>query len=183
MMLKLVKRTLTGIVVLVVLIVAALYLARFRPGAALISVSVDINAPPEHVWELISSAQAVQKWVPELIEVKNQTPGKTGPGARDRVVMLIGGERTELVIEVAVLDRPRRLELEEWPVGANQGLFRAHITYVLEPIPGGTRLTESSKSDYTSALFRLIEPIITRSAAAMLEKDMQTLKAFAEKQP
>ena len=180
---KILKRLVGGVVLLVVLMVAALFLARFRPGANVVNVSVDVNASPDALWELISRPELVKKWVPELVETKSETPGKTGVGARDRCVMAMDGERTELVLEVTKLEPPRRLEMDEWPVGSGEGMFRAHITYALEPIAGGTRLTESSLTDYRTYVLKLLEPIISRSAANMLHKDLQTLKALAEKKP
>jgi uncharacterized protein YndB with AHSA1/START domain len=170
------------VLVMFSLVLAGLYLARFRPSYGHIEVSVEIAAPLKTVFALISRPENAKKWITDLTEVRTIDPGKNGIGARDRVVMMMDGERNELELQVTAIDPLLRLEMDEWPIGNPSMDFRAHVVYKLRPTATGTVVTESSRTEYKTALGRLLEPIITRAATEALTRYLNNLKRVAEAQ-
>lgn len=73
--------------------------------------SVDIDAPPEQVWEWIEGlADHYRDWHPAHISAEWVRGDPNRVGSVLRVVEDLGGTREELRFQVAAIERPRRLD-------------------------------------------------------------------------
>jgi uncharacterized protein YndB with AHSA1/START domain len=108
--------------------------------AGVILASVEIAAPPERVFRALTTEELTQWWgSPE----EYRTTGYTAdlrPGGRWRTVG-VGRDGTEFAVEGVFreIDRPRRI-VQTW-VAPWDGNNETIITYTLDPIEGGTRVT------------------------------------------
>lgn len=103
------------------------------------SVSLDIAATPERVWEVVSDVTLMPQWSAELLSVE-WAEGSSGPALGAE---FLGRNRHEAVGEwttrsqIVVFEPSRTFG---WAVGDVQNPS-ATWTFELEPIPGGTRLS------------------------------------------
>jgi uncharacterized protein YndB with AHSA1/START domain len=105
------------------------------------SVSVDIAAPPERVYELVSDITRMGEWSPECIRCAS-TKGATGPvvGARFKAVNKAGrGPAWFNTPVVTVAEPDREFAFSRSGPGIGSYTWR----YVFEPTATGTRVTES----------------------------------------
>jgi hypothetical protein len=144
------KLLLIVVAVLVVLVaVVGLFGVRL-PATRTAALRVEINAPPERVWRVLTDVAAQPRWRPDLatVEVIDATPG------RERWI-----ERPRRGPEIHFTTRSR-VELREWQLefrGPAEGTWRGR----LEPLPGGkTRLeveeAATIRNPWQRALARMV---------------------------
>ncbi|HSV37623.1 MAG TPA: SRPBCC family protein [Nocardioidaceae bacterium] len=105
------------------------------------SVSLDIEAPPERVYELVSDITRMGEWSPECIRC-TWTKGATGPAVGARFKAANKGGRGPAWFNtpvVTVADPGREFAFNRNGIGIGSYTWR----YVLEPTATGTRVTES----------------------------------------
>ena len=105
------------------------------------AVSIDIAAPPERVYELVSDITRMGEWSPECYQC-TWAKGATGPevGARFKAKNR-GGRGPSWFNTPAVTEADPGREFAFNRSGPGIGSYT--WSYVLEPIPTGTKLTES----------------------------------------
>jgi uncharacterized protein YndB with AHSA1/START domain len=118
-----------------------------------ISASVQIAAPPEAVWAVVSDLTRMPEWSPELrwITTLGRPPVRVGS-------LLLGVNRRGLAVwpttsRVVRLDPGRAVAWKTRESGATW-------TYELEPEDGGTRLTGSRGLPEFTLATRLMAPLI-----------------------
>lgn len=101
-----------------------------------ISTSIDIDASPARVWEVLTDFERYPGWNPTIRQLDVRSDGgKVGVGAKVFV-------RLNLGFPVAVIARIDRFEPERvlsWAGGVSP-VFTAHHWFELEPLAEGTRL-------------------------------------------
>jgi uncharacterized protein YndB with AHSA1/START domain len=105
------------------------------------AVSVDIAAPPERVYELVSDITRMGEWSPECISC-TWTKGATGAVAGARFKARNKGDRGPAWFNtpvVRVADAGREFTFNRSGPGIGSYTWR----YLFEPTPTGTRVTES----------------------------------------
>jgi hypothetical protein len=104
------------------------------------SVSVEVAASPEDVYDLVSDVTRMGEWSPETVKAV-WTDGATGPavGARFKGTNRIGPARWSTTPRVLVADRGREFSF----VTEFRGKDNTRWTYRFEPSGSGTKLTES----------------------------------------
>ena len=105
------------------------------------SVSVDVAAPPERVYELVSDITRMGEWSPECVRC-TWTNGATGPAVGARFKAKNKGSRGPAWFNtptVTSADPGREFAFNRSGPGIGSYTWR----YVMEPAAGGTRLTES----------------------------------------
>lgn len=169
-----------GLVGLVVLAVLVLFLVGRRPHAGDTLSVIEIARPPEVVWTWITEPERVKQWVSWLAEVRQDTPGVDGVGARETWFMDDPNmkKRLEIPAVVTAYDPPRSVSIH---IDAPK-LFQGDATYTLTPTPTGTRLEQKGSWRYADAFSRLMEPLVTPQANAKGDKDFAKLKALIESQ-
>jgi hypothetical protein len=114
---------------------------------------VDINAPPEHVWEVLLDFPAWKEWNPFIPSVT----GTLKKGARLRITVIPSGRKPmEFNPEVFVV---RPYEEILWGGSFLGVVYRGDHAIFLEPRPGGTRFRQRERFRGPMVLFmsRMIE--------------------------
>lgn len=105
------------------------------------SVSIDIAAPPERVYGLVSDITRMGEWSPECVRCA-WTRGATGPAVGARFKARNKGGRGPAWFNTPVVttaDPGREFAFNRSGPGIGSYTWR----YVLEPTPAGTNVTES----------------------------------------
>ena len=148
------------------------------------SVSVDVAAPAEAVWALLSDLPRMGEWSPETTRVE-WIDGATGPsvGARFRGSNRMGPRRWSTTCTIVVADPPRELA---WDVTTVLGLRIAQWRYQIESTGEVTcRVTEST-TDPRNGVAKLLGNLATgvtdrgEHNRRGMEQTLARLKAAAE---
>ena len=177
---KWVRRILGGILALVALCVAGLWLAGLRPGQGYCAATVEINRRPAQVWRYLTTDELTKKWVSGLEVIRHDSPGVHGSGEKLHMVESYEGERVEMEMTMGRVEAPRVMEFTLVALGDPSNGFTEKGGYALEERDGKTRVTLAATSEYHGFLLRLMEPLITRSAKEKLRGDLARLKALVE---
>ena len=86
------------------------------------------------------------------------------------VFLALGGDP-----EVTDFEPPSRLAIH-----GQIGPFQATAAYLLEPVAGGTRLTNHVELEPSSALLRLVGPLAVPSVKAAVARNLTALKELLE---
>jgi uncharacterized protein YndB with AHSA1/START domain len=101
--------------------------------------SVEIAAPPARVFEALASKEIIEWWVrPGVFDTREWT-GDVRAGGRWEASGIGNGQRYTLEGEFLEVDPPRKLVHTWHRAGAQTP--PSTVTYLLEPIAGGTRIT------------------------------------------
>ncbi len=102
--------------------------------------TVDVAAPVETVWNIITDPTLIPKLVPAIISVETDPPGPARVGQKGHWVGKIAGRKTESFIEVTEVVPNKRTVLSQRP----GGLFKTFSsTITLEPSKRGTRASQT----------------------------------------
>ncbi|MBV8304969.1 MAG: SRPBCC family protein [Acidimicrobiia bacterium] len=120
--------------------------------------SIDIAAPPERLYDMVSDLSRMGEWSPEN-EGGKWLGGATGaaPGARFKARNHNGKRRWSSTAIIRTADRGREVSWESTAMGMKIALWR----YRFEPNGnGGTRVTEFTE-DRRGALMNTMAPLAT----------------------
>jgi uncharacterized protein YndB with AHSA1/START domain len=146
---------------------------------ARIAEAINVEAPPEEVWRVVSDVTRMGEWSPECRKVLLLGGGPVRVGTR-----MVGVNRRGLVVWPTVSTVVR---LEPWRALAWRTRESAATwTYEVEPEDGGTRLTCRRDLDGYSRLTRVAAPLIGGAAghdeelAAGIRTTMRRIKSSVE---
>jgi uncharacterized protein YndB with AHSA1/START domain len=105
----------------------------------LILASVEIAAPPERVFQALASKEVCNWWVRPGVFDTREWMGDVRAGGRWRATGVGKGNPYALEGEFLEVDPPRKLVHTWHAVGAPGA--PSTVTYLLEPLEGGTRVT------------------------------------------
>ncbi len=100
--------------------------------------SVEIAAAPARVFQALTSREIVDWWVREGVFDTREWSGDVRVGGRWRTTGVARGQTYALEGEYLEVDPPRKL-VHTWQ-GVGAAGKPSIVTYVLEPIDGGTRI-------------------------------------------
>jgi uncharacterized protein YndB with AHSA1/START domain len=101
--------------------------------------SIELAASPERVFQALTSREIVDWWVnPGVFDTREWT-GDVQVGGKWRASGIVRGKPYTLEGQFVEVDPPRKLEHTWHMVGAPGA--PSTVSYLLEPIAGGTRLT------------------------------------------
>lgn len=115
----------------IILIVAALTFT----GKKTFHVEIDIPAPPEAVWAVLTDARGYAEWNPVFSNVE----GEFGEGATVKTTVKEPG-KTEIVITSQIVTFIADGELKQF--GGIRGFITFDHRWLLEPIDGGTKVIQ-----------------------------------------
>jgi uncharacterized protein YndB with AHSA1/START domain len=130
-----------------------------------VAVTVEVAAPPERVWALVSDVTRMGEWSPETTAC-DWVGDADGPevGARFRGRNQIGWRRWSTTCTVTAADPGRRFAFRVASVG---GLPVADWSFEMAPTEGGCRVTESCtdrRGRIMHTLGRLVTGVADRDA-------------------
>ena len=125
------------------------------------------------MFAFLADFENVPAWNSAILETRKVAPGPVGVGTTYRQVRSVP-RRSEEDFEVTVFEPASRLEVQ-----GELGPFRARLNYALEPVAGGTRLTNAVELQ-GSGLLSVVVPLATsrvkRAVAANLDALRQVLE-------
>jgi uncharacterized protein YndB with AHSA1/START domain len=143
--------------------------------------SIDIAAPPEFVYDLITDVTRMGEWSPECYRCE-WMDGVTAAaaGVRFRGYNRLGRLRWQRTAVVDIADRGREFGFTTVNDGA--GREETRWRYSMEPSPSGTLLTESFEFLWCSIPNRLAEALVPRGRQVNrgIEETLRRIKQAAE---
>jgi uncharacterized protein YndB with AHSA1/START domain len=182
---KWVLRILLGLAAMVVLAVAALWLAGLRSDAGHSAAEVVIDRPPAQVFRWLADDDRLKKWIGGLIEIReiSTPPNGCEIGKKFRMTEVYKGESVTMEGVTTRFERDRAVSIYVSSVGDPSNGFTETADYTLTDLGGKTRLRLEGQAKYLGFAPRLFEPIITPAATKKLNEDLQRLKSMAEAEP
>ena len=139
---------------------------------------VEINRPPEEVFDYVANRQNLPEWSRPVQEVHSETKGPLlEEGTRFTTVVTFLGRTFETPFEVIVHDPPRRHTDR-----SRGGSFPQEYTHIIEEVEGGrTRLTEVTEGE-PGGFFRLAGGLLEMAGRRRFRAGLETLKYLLEAQ-
>jgi hypothetical protein len=171
-------RILLGLVGIVIAVASVLALMGRRQDAGVSRSSVEIDASREQLWPWLEEPEKFKQWISWVVEVQVINPAE-GVG-RKAVVMMKSPGAAELVRIESTLTEHAPPDLLAADI-VSPGLFTGSQTYQLTDLgQGRTRVDVTNRIQYTSAFFRLLEPLTTPSSTGKIKNDLAALKSLVE---
>jgi len=172
-----IKRIVTGLVLVVVLAVAAAYLL---PSTATVSRSIEIAATPEQVFPYISNFHSFNRWSPWAKRDPETRYTFEGPeqGTGQKMMWVsdnpnVGSGSQEITSTSP--DKSVEVALDFGDMG------QANAAYRLEPVNSGTRITWSFKTELgANPMKRYLGLMFDRWIGAEYEEGLVALKQLVE---
>ncbi len=95
-----------------------------------VAAEVEVEAPPERVWEVVGVPENLPQWDRHIAEVQDVPPGGLREGSVYVTVMQFLGVRTRVPSKVLEWEPPNRA------VFRLKGVIDATVTTTVEPLPG-----------------------------------------------
>ena len=135
--------------------------------------TIEIRRSPDEVFDYLATPENIPQWNYAIAESERSPTGPIGIGTR------VSQRRTaprpaEEQLEVTELVAGRRLVLT-----GDVGPLHGTVSYDLEPVSGGTRLTNDAELD-ASGPFRLAAPLFAGRVRAAVAENLATLKGILE---
>jgi uncharacterized protein YndB with AHSA1/START domain len=129
--------------------------------------TVVIRRPIEEVFAFLSDLENVPKWNYAIVETRKVSEGPVGLGTVYRQVRSVPS-RSEERLEVTAFNPPGRLEIR-----GQLGPFPSRLSYALDALPEGTRVTNSVELELRGpgrVLGRVAVPRVRDAVATNLRK-------------
>ncbi len=137
--------------------------------------SVEINRPPDEVFNYVANPENLPEWSGIVLEVHKEGQGQLRQGDRFTSVAKFLGRRFETPMEVTAHESPRRHSDR-----STGGPFEQEYTFILEETAGGgTRLTEVAEGE-PGGFFRLVGPLLEMAGRRQFRADLGNLKDLLE---
>jgi uncharacterized protein YndB with AHSA1/START domain len=170
-----------GLLGVVFLACAVLWVLGRRDDAGRVLVSIDVARPPADVWAWVTEPEKEKAWVSWLVDVRR--PGPLRVGSTETWVMedRHNGNKPMEIRSVTTAIEPGHVLAVQL---SSPGVFTGNAVYTLTDLGNGrTRLSCDSRYRYELAFARLLEPLITPSATKKFAEDFARLKTLAESAP
>ena len=135
--------------------------------------TVTIARPAGEVFAFLADLRNIPRWNYAIARTVPTSPGPAGAGATYRQTRTI--PRRSENLQITVFQPPTRLAVK-----GQLGPFRATASYLLEPVPSGTRLANDVELEPISALLRPIGPLAVPRVKAAVAHNPGRLKELLE---
>jgi hypothetical protein len=137
--------------------------------------SIVINRPVKEVFDFVADARNDPRWCPKVKSVEQVEGEGPGPGSRYVTIHRPVPLRPAREMDHRCVDwsPPRRIEWLE-----DDGVDRFEVSYELEEVNGGTRL--SQRSDARLGVPKLLRPIWRRGIENDIARQLRMLKDVLE---
>jgi hypothetical protein len=137
--------------------------------------SIVIDRPVTEVFEFVADARNDARWCPKVDSTEQVAGRGPGPGSRYVTIHRPVPLRPAREMEHSCVEwsPPRRIEWFQ-----DDGVDRFKVTYELEEVAGGTRL--SQRSDARLGVPKLLHPIWRRGIANDIDRQLRALKDLLE---
>jgi hypothetical protein len=135
--------------------------------------TVTIARPVGEVFAFLADLRNIPRWNYAIARTVPTSPGPAGAGATYHQIRTIP-RRSEESLQITVFQPPTLA------VQGQLGPFRATASYLLEPVPSGTRLANDVELEPISALLRPIGPLAVPKVKAAVAHNLGPLKELLE---
>jgi carbon monoxide dehydrogenase subunit G len=135
--------------------------------------TVTIRRPTAEVFAFLADFENIPKWNYAIVETQKVSEGPVGVGTIYRQVRSVPSHREER-FEVTAYNSPRQLEIH-----GQLGPFPARLSYALDAIPEGTRVTNAVELELrgpSRLVGRVAVPRVRDAVAANLRKLKELLE-------
>jgi uncharacterized membrane protein len=134
------------------------------------TVSIDIQAPPDRVWAIMSDIRRWHEWTPSVTSIRRLDEGPLRVGSR---AMVRQPKVPPALWRVTEIEEGRRFS---WVTGTP--IARATGRHSVEPTPGGSRATLAL--EYSGLLGALVARLLDDINRRYLTMEANGLKARSE---
>jgi uncharacterized membrane protein len=143
----------------------------------MVTARIEINRPPEVVFDYIAQLDRHGEWQPAIVSARKEPPGPTRLGTRNIETRRVPGGPREFVSEITQYDPPRILSFQ-----GVDGPVRPRGTVNVDPIGDGSRSRVTLKLDFVGRGFgRLFAIFAEWQARNSVPHDQARLKEILEK--
>ena len=136
--------------------------------------TVVIQRPRREVFEFVADLENVPKWNHAIEETWKTSDGPIGVGTTYLQVRT-EPSRSEEALQVTEFESDRRFTVQ-----GGLGPFEATLTYELEEVAGGTRLTNTAALE-ASGLVKLAAPLASGRIREAVAANLEVLKQLLER--
>jgi len=136
-----------------------------------VQIQMEIEAPPETVFDLLADHTKHPLWDPNMIEAKLNTEGPIISGSTGITIGEFRGKRVESDIYYDAYDRPKWVS-----GGASSGMVKGKQTCEFIPIEKGTKINWSFEAKF-QGFMRFLEPFMK---STLIKQRKETLEALRE---
>ena len=138
-------------------------------------VSTTIKRPIEEVFAVLSDFSNNSKWASGSVEAPKKTSdGPIGVGTTWHGVGKFLGRRIESDFECTEFQANRKIAAT-----SKSGPFPLTTTVTLEPVAGGTRVSQTIEAE-PGGFFKLAEPLLVTVAKRQFQNDLDNLRDLME---
>lgn len=144
-----------------------------------VSRTIEIDAPPEKIWEFIEDPDKEIQWRgPEVVELEKLGEGSIEPGTRYSGKTVIMGMTDNYLNELTEYSPPQRVA---WNYVESTGIMAGDGHYELTPIDENrTRFEITLEYHPMNLLGRLSQPLTPLMAGPVLQRFAERLKKLSE---
>lgn len=137
-----------------------------------------IHRPPEDVFDFFSDLHQQPRRKGSVVPVYDKiTPGPVGVGTRFReVIRLLPFLKGEVISEITGYDPPHSLDYSFVAFGKMDG----ELTYRLEPVGEGVRVSQRQTLRPRGTLLRLLGPLIGTAFSRAIDHRLKGIKKLLE---
>jgi carbon monoxide dehydrogenase subunit G len=140
-----------------------------------VTVSVDIRAPLDAVWQSAADLASHGQWMADVESIDFDSETRQGTGTIVRVATRVGPFRTTDVMKVTAWEPGRRITVD------HHGLFTGRGQFELSPVGGATRFTWSEEIEFPWRFGGPVAAALARPILTMIWRgNLRRLKALLE---
>jgi acetyl-CoA C-acetyltransferase len=139
--------------------------------------TIEIEAPPERVYETVTDPDRLGDWVTIHVGLKSASDGELREGSEMVQCLKMAGRRFDVEWKVADLDRPRLVVWE----GHGPARSQAKVMYEIEGDDGATRFHYLNEYKLPGGpLGAAVGRAMKRASSREAERSLERLKALVE---
>ena len=137
-----------------------------------VKIQMEIEAPPEKVFDLLADHTKHPLWDPRMIEASFTTEGPIINGSKGITIGEFRGKRVESDIYYDAYDRPKWVS-----GGATSGMVKGKQTCEFTPTEKGTKINWAFEAQF-QGFMRLIEPFTKSTLIKQRQETLEALKTY-----
>ncbi len=140
-----------------------------------VKIQMEIEAPPEKVFDLLADHTKHPLWDPHMIDAKLYTEGPIKNGSTGITIGEFRGKRLESNIYYDAYDRPKWVS-----GGATSGMVKGKQTCEFIPTEKGTKINWAFEAEF-QGFMRLLEPFMKSTLIKQRKETLEALRDYITK--
>lgn len=132
---------------------------------------VQLDAPMERVFPLLSEPEQMKRWMPELVEVTHVSGEVNQPGYRFKQKLKEGGRVGTYDGEILAFESPQHVAVRIY-----NDMFEVRVDYRLQPEGSGTRLDYVADLEPKTWFMKLMLKLFGGFNRKILDEQMRRLQ-------